>query len=538
MKITLGGFRGEIPIMDATLLPDMAAQAARNVYLKKGTLKPERAPALASEVPSVVAASALYRYPNGNNGEGFWFVWGGGKRVDVVKSPLANDTFKRVYWTGDGAPKMGGLSELTAGNPPYPSNSYRLGVPPAEQAPTAKAAPGRAEDEPLVAVRTTYVVTQISRFGEQGAPSLPSQPVMRWDMVDDAPAGGDVIVTLPPVSSGAHDIVSKGVYRSEQSGVFQLVAVVPASTATYRDSIPSEELGAALPSLEWDMPDARMTGLTELPGGFMAGFFENTLCFSEAFHPHAWPVSYQQAFSDDVVGVVSVTGGLVVATSGKPIIVSGSSPAAMSAGELDADQPCLSGRSLVDMGEYALYASPNGLVACGGSEASVVTQQIISSEQWKVLKPETIHAYRHEGRYLAFYDGGCFAFTPGEGLEFYDVSANSGYYDISRDTLYLIQGSKIGAWGKGDLLAMQWRSKVFEVQPGTSYSCGKVVAREYPVSLELRADGEVIFSDEIAGPGVFRLPAGYASSRTWEVELSGRSEIQSVQIAGTPSELI
>ena len=51
-------------------------------------------------------------------------------------------------------------------------------------------------------------------------------------------------------------------------------------------------------------------------------------------------------------------------------------------------------------------------------------------------------------------------FTPGEGVEFLDINASGGYYDIAAGTLYLIQGSTISAWGQGDAMTFTWRSRL------------------------------------------------------------------------------
>lgn len=541
MKIQHSAFRGELPIIDARLLPENNAQVARNLYLRRGTLKPEKAPAPVSGLPSVASPSTLYRYPGGNDGDGFWFAWGNGRRVSVVKSPLANDRWHRIYWTGDGVPKMAGIDIATGGTPPYPGSSYRLGVPAPSGSPTVEEPSGRVplEEQPDTALETAYVATLVTRYGEEGPPSSPSPAAVRWDRLGDAPEGGEVIVSLPSLPDANSEIEIVRLYRVETSGVYQYVADLTPGTDSYVDDVLSESLGRALPSVEWDMPDARMVGLTALPNGILAGYFENTLCFSEAYLPHAWPVGYQLAFPDDIIAIASTSAGLVVVTTGQPHLVTGSSPEAMAQIELDVAQPCIASRSLVDMGEFALYASPDGLVAAAGRDARVATREVLSREQWQALKPETIHAYRYDGRYLAFYEGGCFAFTPGEGIEFYDLEADAGYYDIADDALYLIQEGDITAWGQGEPLTYRWRSRVHEVPPGAAgFTCAKVIARDYPVTLRLFADGETVLEHEVPGPGMFRLPAGHTLSRDWEVELEGKGEVHSVQVATSPAELV
>lgn len=541
MKIQHSAFRGALPIIDARLLPENNGQRARNVFLKRGTLKPERAPLIVQSLPSIANPSTLYRYPNGNNGAGFWLTWGMGKRVHAIKSPLANDDFSRVYWTGDGPPKMGGISQITSGTPPYPGSSYRLGVPAPASAPEVSEPADRVDvsEQPPTTLETSYVVTLVSRFGEESAPSLASNIIERWDMIEGAPAGGNVELSLPGIPSGSHDIVTKRIYRAESGGVYQYVADVSASTSQYSDSITSAQLGRSLPSVEWDMPDARLQGLTALPGGILAGFFENTLCFSEAYLPHAWPVAYQLAFKDTIVAIGATSSGLIVATQGQPYLVSGSSPEAMAPAQLDVDQPCISARSLVDMGEYVIYAGHDGLVAVGGRDARVVTGEVFTREQWQALNPSSIHAYRYDGRYLAFYDGGCMVFTPGEGVEFLDITASGGYYDIAAGTLYLIQGSTISAWGQGDVMTLTWRSRLHEVPPGSAgFSCGKVIAANYPVRLKIWADGKPVMDADVISASMFRLPPGYTLCRDWELEIQSTYEVHSVQIATSPSELV
>lgn len=539
MKLEHSAFRGELPLLDPRLLPEQNAQVARNVYLKHGTLKPEKSTAAAEGLPSVTSPSTLYRYPYGNNGSGFWFVWGNDVEVDVVKSPLADDAWSRVYWTGDGPPKMAPLDLATNGTPPYPGGSYRLGIPAPNDAPGVLAGSGRSGESPDTALDTAYVVTLVSKYGEEGPPSPSSRIIERWDMEGDVPDGGDVEVSLPPAPSGDHNLTLKRVYRVESGGEFQFVGDVSLSTTSLTDDVPSDSLGRAVPSINWDMPDDRLQGLTSLPGGILAGFFDNTLCFSEAYRPHAWPVDYQLAFENRIVAIAHTGAGLVVATEGEPVLVSGSSPAAMAPMELDVRQPCLSPRSMVDMGDFVLYAGHDGLVAVGGRDAQVATEQIFSKDQWQELVPSSIHAYRYDGRYIAFYQGGCMVFTPGEGVEFFDAQADAGYYDMGDDTLYLIQDNSIVAWAKGTPMTLRWRSPIRQLPPGGSgLTCAKVIARDYPVTFRLIADGETTVEVNVEGNQLFRLPSGYALSREWEIELEGDKEIYAVQVASSPSELI
>jgi hypothetical protein len=538
MKIQHAAFRGELPILDPRLLPENNAQTARNLALGRGTLRPQNDTLIDSALPDTINPANLYRYDVGNDGSGFWFSWGAQYDIDVVRSPIANDAYARVYWTGQDAPKMGSLAQVTTGTGPYPSAWYELGVPAPASGPSVVAPEDRTE-VPDTALETAYVVTLVTAFGEEGPPSDPSGFVLRWDDVDTNPGFGEVEVTLPGVPTANLDITKKRLYRVESGGQYQLVTELTAATGTYTDNVLSEQLGLAMESLKWDAPNPAMQGLTVLPNGILAGFFENTLAFCEPYLPHAWPISFQLAFNDPIVAIAAISGGLIVTTTGQPWLVTGSSPEAMAQMMLDVNQPCLSKRSMVDMGGYAIYAGHDGLIAVGGTEAQVITSQVLTREQWQALNPSTIHGYRYDRAYLGFYDGGSFLFTPGQGIEFYDTVASAGYYDLSDDILYLIQGADITQWDKGNPLTYTWRSKIHEIPPGSAgFSCGKVIAYTYPVQLTVYADGETVVTHTVQSPSMFRMPSGFTLSRDWQIELQGVNEVSSVQIASSPGELV
>lgn len=538
MKIAHAAFRGELPILDPRLLPENNAQLARNLNLKRGTLRPHHDTLLAANLPATINPANLWRYDEGNNGAGFWFSWGTQYDIDIVRSPIADDDYARVYWTGQGTPKMSALSLATGGSGPYPSDWYELGVPAPATSPNITV-PSARNEVPDTALEVSYLVTFVTEYGEEGPPSDPSGKALRWDDVDGAPDNGYLEVSLPSIPSGDYNITKKRLYRVESGGVYQLVAEVLPATASFTDNVLSENLGMALASLEWDEPNPDLQGLTALPGGILAGFFDNTLAFCVPYLPHAWPVSYQLAFDDPIVSIAAISAGLVVTTTKQPWLVTGSSPEAMAQMKLDVNQPCLSKRSMVDMGGYAIYAGYDGLVAIGGTEAQVITAEVMTREQWQALNPASIHAYRYDGAYLGFYDNGSFLFTPGVGIEFFDTQASAGYYDVAEDILYLIQGNDITQWDKGDPLTYTWRSRTHEIPPGSAgFTCAKVIANSYPVQLNVYADGAQVLSVPVPSANLFRLPAGHTLKRDWEVELQGTAEVSSVQLATTPGELV
>ena len=74
---------------------------------------------------------------------------------------------------------------------------------------------------------------------------------------------------------------------------------------------------------------------------------------------------------------------------GEPSIVSFTNPAAAAQAEIENPRACVSKRSMVEMGDFDLYATADGLVAVDGSgNAPLITASVIDRYEWKRLNPE------------------------------------------------------------------------------------------------------------------------------------------------------
>ena len=159
------------------------------------------------------------------------------------------------------------------------------------------------------------------------------------------------------------------------------------------------------------------------------------------------------------MGIAAIAQGLLVTTTGKPLLVSGTDPSAMGMVEIDANLPNANKRSLVDMGEYAIYSSPDGLVSVSSNGVQVVTEQIFTRDQWQNYYPTNIEAYEYEGKYIAFtFDGSNnatkkgFIFDPRGGKNAFvnlDFYATAGYNDRLNDILFLVIDGNLKAFAQG-----------------------------------------------------------------------------------------
>ena len=523
-------FNGIGPKIAPRLLAASVAQTAQNVRLDSGRLEAlPNASASVHVVPS--GTNTVYLYSGS-----IWKSYSA--QVDIVEGPIVNDVTERVYYTGETYPKI----YRNDGGP------YRLGVPAPTTTPTTTVS-GAQSDGALEESRS-YVVTYVTSWGEEGPPSNASSPTTYMD-------GQDVSIDLPaiPSTSGLNFNAGalKRIYRTNtgSSGTsYQFVAEVPYTQTVYADTIPNNALGEVIPSVSWMrppdddtamFPTGAMQGLCSIGNGIMAGFTGKTLCFSVPYLPHAWPVSYQLATDSDIVAIKPTSGGLVIGTKGKPYIAQGTDPASISLIQLESDQACVSKMSMVDMGGYVMYASPDGLVAVEGSKAELITEPLLRRSQWQAYNPTTLKAMNYEGTYIASNASQSIMFDLRAGknaLSTCSDTFDAAYNHLESDTLYFVDGVSVKKFGQGaGAYTYTWRSKPFTNVRPKNYSWGRVDAQTYPVTFDLYADSVLKLSHSVLNSEPFRLPSNYLA-KDWEFEISGTGAINSVAVADMTSELI
>lgn len=524
-------FRGSRPKVQPHLLESGEAAKAVNCRLDNGGLRAFRGPTTI-QAASVANVQSIHKYGD----TAFWFEFTGD--VDVAEGPIASDTETTTYFTGDDYPSITYAGIATVGAAPYPSNKYKLGVPAPASTPTATVT-GTADPDDALADSRSYLVTYVSARGEEGPPCIPTVVI---DVFDGQSVS---LSSIPTAPAGNYNIQTKRIYRtSTASGdtAFQFVDEIPVAQDAYSDTLASEFLGEVLPSLEWYPPPDEMIGLISCANGVMAGFKGKDYYLCEPFLPHAWP--YRFTVNEPIVGLVSIRGGLVVATTGQPVIVSFTNPAAAAQIEIESPRACVSKRSMVDMGDYAMFATAEGIVAVDGSgRAPLVTQNVIDQYEWQKLNPSTMHAYRLENWYVCFYQGQAgnkgFAITAnGEGFIELDFYATAGYTDKNTAALYLVINNNIVKWDDdaANLLTYTWRSGTVLLPKPKNMAAARIDAESYPVDFVLLSDDSILYSKTVASSDPFWLPGNYLTRR-YDIELSGSATVRRVIVAESIEEL-
>lgn len=223
-------FGGERPIVQPRLLNDSEAQLARNVRLVSGRIEPLKGPTTLKALTNALATT-IFRYGNSDTETNYWLEWT--DYVHAVRSPIANDQYDRVYWTGEnhgnvstGYPRYAPNSLVLSGAS-YPGGSYRLGLPKPANTITAS---GSAVVN-ATTVKREYVIT----YTDGTTPTKESLPSREYSVtgVD----GGDVVFTnLPDSNEGDTRVTHKRIYR-KLSGTYRLVTSLALAEQTYTDNM-------------------------------------------------------------------------------------------------------------------------------------------------------------------------------------------------------------------------------------------------------------------------------------------------------------
>ena len=513
--------------------------------------------------------------------------------VNVVPGPIPGDTTNRIYITGafqnaqgtGDFPRVLSQTEVlqtnTGADPsvtPPARPGFRLGIPAPGSAPTTTVSGSASTTQTPNDV--SYVYTFVSSFGEEGPPSAPSNIIELTDTQT-------VVVDVPsfPTSGAFTDNrnfnagAKKRLYRSNTGSTnttFQFVAETDYTNTTITDNKDADELGEVLPSSDWIgppdddtslYPDGPMINLIPLAQGVMAGFTGKRFCLSEPFLPHAWPISYRITLEEDIVAIASTANGVAALTNGQPYFITGTDPSAMVSVRIDFAQACVNRSSVVDMGDYVLYAGPDGLCAVQSASGSVVTKGLISVPQWNSdFFPTQIKAFYHEGTYVAFYQDGStnagWIYDPRSEnatlTTFTTSSVVQGGYTIPKTgELHIIIGTRVKKF-RGDTSSrtLKFKSKKFVTPTPLSMAWVSVHADSYPAVVKVFADGTLIadysvvknsagdftqvttvpsgISNKIIREPIMRLPAKIGQE--WEVQVEG-SDINEFCLAQSMDEI-
>ncbi len=396
--------------------------------------------------------------------------------------------------------------------------------------------PAEVKDTALAEDRY-YTETFVSGIGEESAPN-PSPKKITCRTTSTV-----TISSLAAAPDGI-GITLRRIYRTQAGAagtadfyfLREIASTAPSTTDDNRD------LGEALPTTTWLMPDAGMTWLTGLWNGMMAGIVGRAVRFCEPWTYYAWPIAYE-VLPTNAKPVALATFGqtLVMLTDGNPSVITGGSPESMDEQPVAFYQSCVAPLSAVGVGHGVVWASPDGLAYLGSGGSRLLTNGIMTRDDWQAIIPSTIQGAFYNGLYFGVYNDGArkgFIIDPAspQGMFFLDFGADALHVDALQDALFILDGVNVKKWDAGAALTTTFKSKVFhQPRPVPAFGCAEVIG-SYPCTFKLYADGVLKHTQTVANASPFRLPSGY-HGQDFQMEVSTTGDIQLVAMAHTMQEL-
>jgi len=539
-------FGGKAPKISDRLLPQDMATIATNTRLDSGRLDPWKANASASITTALGTISGATKTLFKHN-DSIWIA--SDEDINIARSPIAEDPHERLYVSGIGG--SSGFPRMTTAAIVGNNSFFRLGIPVPASFDSVTVTGTTSVSGTETPQARSYIFTYVSAFGEEGAPNtaLISQVV---NVFSDQ----SVTVDFPANPSGNFNLAFKRLYRTDTDGIFRFVATIPLASDTFNDTVAEANLGEEIPTSSFvgppdddstEHPDGPLQGLISLPNGFLAGFAGQTVLFSEAFQPHAFPTAFRLTMRSEVVAIAPLTSGVLVLTKEKPAVIQGIDPEAMTMMEIDSTLSCVAKRSVVDMGSFVMYASPDGLVAATDNSLQLATENILTRDQWQDLVPSSIVGFQWEGHYIGFYNDGTeskgFIFDPRGGKNSYvklDFHATAGFNDLEEDELYLVVGGSVVKFAAhaSSKLGYTWKSKSFYLSRPINPAVAKLNCDSYSPNptFKLFADGTLKHTQTVTDSNTFRLPSGYKANE-FEVEISGSVPVNEVCVYESSEEI-
>jgi hypothetical protein len=392
----------------------------------------------------------------------------------------------------------------------------------------------------------SYVFTVFNRWGEESAPSPPSEPMVIADG-DPAQVTFDAgpepcMVALYRSATGSR---TGGEERREAQTLYLFVGAVPAvGTSLFVDLVRMKDLGRELLTKEV-MPPPPMRAMTHLEGtGVFAGVWGNQVFFSENYEPYNWPLEHVLTLPSRTVNIVSVDAKVFVTTASRAYVIDGAPACEPRKGRvvLDTDHPFPD----IGRGPGAATATPFGMVFATAeglmllnhdATVKLITADWFNGQAWRKLRPETIRMTYWRGRVVFVTDVAAYMlevdpelykdYQPGALTEISDRP--TALYRSNDDELLMLQDGKITQWDAGSQLRpYRWTS-------ATMLFAGRVTPTRAKLGIDGAATLTLIsergaeYSTKITDETPARLKR-LGRGLEWKVRLEGLGEVSYLQL--------
>jgi len=415
MKIVFNKFNGLMPRVNVGLKPDNCGKIAWNCDLRDGRLRPlKQALSVSGDYPVVNAdytdaddGSPVKHLRYVHRAVGDVILWWASEKEVAEANVDASNEFRCIVSSYD----------VNALDPAYIAR-YQVGSlvssKPAVTALIKARLPAPVAvilfSQGLANNFSTFIQTWVDANGFESPLSPPSAILNYFD--NGTLCDWVQIAAVTPSPAGA---VSRRVYKSltdsTSAAVYQFIyeqaavaGVFPALTLNVLD----KDAGGVAP--DNDNPPETLGGIVSVYGGFYAGFDLQTrreVLFSDVDLPYVWPLANRVSTVDQtVVKLVSYGNSVLVLTDDVPLVFTGTSPDMMTLASTATHAPCVSRRSVVQLGASVVFCSDDGLYTipiAGETQVTNLTQNHFDRRAWRDLHPETSFGVSHNNQIFMWF---------------------------------------------------------------------------------------------------------------------------------------
>lgn len=348
-------------------------------------------------------------------------------------------------------------------------------MPPSPPRATGQVSCGRDSDA------RSYVYTYVNEWGEESAPSPPSNVIT---VADGTPVQ---VTNIAPPPAG-YNIVGINLYRSvtgfrepdvkqqKPATEFLFVATLSPLQTAYLDTLPMVSLGFPLETQRGRTPPDGLRNIVSLGGVVrLAGTTKNRVHLSENFQPHNWPAKYDLTLDSTIVHMGALGQKLFVTTDTTPYVIDVSNceeatcTPVTDLGIALPDVACQYTRAALITPFGFIYSTPLGLVLIDPTARyHILTKSWFSPGDWAKVAPETVRLGYYDGLLFCITDKASFILnidsdTYGDmrGAELVTISDKPvDLVTSSAGALYMLEGEEVSVWDKGlEYRPFYWESR-------------------------------------------------------------------------------
>lgn len=421
MKIVFNKFNGIQPRTNVALKPDNMAKVAWNCDLRDGRLRPLKEALWVSDDYELVNADysdaddsaevKTFRFVHRVSGESIlWFA----SEKEIADANIdASNEFRCIVSgydvnASDPAYVMRYTNGSATDTAPFISDLIKSRL----EAPTVEISADQNPAEFGIGKNayTTFKQTWVDANGYESPLSPPSEILNYYD--DGTLYDWLLVSQVGEIPIGAlHRRLYKSLDDGTGAATYQFVIEQDAFNNTFPAlTIHEADKNAGSVAPDVDNPPDSLGGIVSVYGGFYGGFnllTKREVMFSEFDLPYAWPIGNRIAtFDQTIVKLVSYGNNVLALTDDIPLVFTGTAPDMMSVASTATHAPCVSRRSVVQIGASVVFASDDGLYTIpisGESQVTNVSASLFDRRKWKDLHPETSFAVVHDNQIFIWF---------------------------------------------------------------------------------------------------------------------------------------